>query len=329
MLNNILFVTDNCEINKEYSLKSKNSEGNKISARDEMISSLNKISSNVFCTYSISEANEYMIKNKDCFTVTTYYGEASPDSKSIIPILCKTNNIKYWGADAYTQMICNDKYLSKKIINQFHLNSIPGVIIYSPDNIIEMNEIYTLKLPLIIKPNFGGGSNGIMNCSYVNTYEKAIELIKLLHSYQKMPILVEEYIPGNEISFIIIGNKNNIIFADESMLSIASKSFFENEVFGLESKKINASLKKYTKSNFIDQCTKDNMLKLFQSFDKIEFMRIDCRIDKSGTIYILELSPDCYVGTHGAFYETVSRQGYTFDNMIKLLIENSINNQNY
>ena len=113
------------------------------------------------------------------------------------------------------------------------------------------------------------------------------------------------------------------------MLSIADKNFFENEVFGLESKKINASLKKYTKSNFVDKDTKHKMIQLFQSFDKMEFMRIDCRVDKNGKIYILELSPDCYVGTHGALFETVSRHGYTFDNMIKLLIENSINNQNY
>lgn len=329
MLNKILFITDDCECVKEYSLKSKNSEGNKKAAKDEMIVALKKLSPKVFCTYSLFEANEYMIENRDCFTVTTYYGEASPDSKSIVPSLCKTNKVKYWGADAYTQMICNDKYLSKKVINEFHLNSIPGVIIYSPDNKIELNEIYSLKLPLIIKPNFGGGSNGIMNCSYVNTYENAIKLIKFLHDYQKMPVLVEEYISGYEVSFIIIGNKNQILFADESMLSINEKSFFNNEVFGLESKKINSSLKKFTKSNLIDKTTQNKMIQLFLSFEKIEFMRIDCRINKDGKIFILELSPDCYVGTHGAFFETVSRHGYTFDDMVKLLVENSINNQNH
>lgn len=329
MLNNILFVTDDCDCHKDYSLKSKNSEGNKSAAKNEMLAALKKLSSNVFCTYSLLEANEYMIKNKDCFTVTTYYGEACPDSKSIIPSLCKTNKIKYWGADAYAHMICNDKYLSKKIINEFQLNSIPGIIIYSPDNEIEIKEVCTLKLPLIVKPNFGGGSNGIMSCSYVDTYEDAIKLIKLLHNYQKMPILVEEYVPGNEVSFIIIGNKSQILFADESMLSINGKNFFENEVFGLESKKINSSLKKYTESQFIDSVTKNKMIQLFLSFDKIEFMRIDCRINKDGKIFVLELSPDCYVGTHGAFFETVSRKGYTFDTMIKLLIDNSLSSQNY
>ena len=101
MLNNILFVTDDCDYEKEYSLKSKDSEGNKKGAKLEMIDALKKLALNVHCTYSISAANEFMSKNKDVFTVTTYYGKAAPDSKSIIPSLCKTNKIKYLGADAH------------------------------------------------------------------------------------------------------------------------------------------------------------------------------------------------------------------------------------
>lgn len=329
MLNNILFITDDCDYEKEYSLKSKDSEGNKKGAKLEMTEALQKLALNVHCTYSISEANEFMSKNKDAFTVTTYYGEAAPDSKSIIPSLCKTNKIKYLGADAYTQMICNDKYLSKKVVEQFGLNSIKSVLIYSPDNAIELNSIKGLSLPLIVKPNFGGGSNGIMNCSYVTTYEDAFDLVRELYNYQNLPILVEEYIPGNEFSFIIIGNKKQILFSDESMLTIDNQSFFEKEVFGLESKKIDVTRKKYEKSSFVDTCTRKKMFNLFHSFDKVEFMRIDCRVNKQGAIYILELSPDCYIGTNGAFFETVKRADYTFNDMIKMLVENSINSQNY
>lgn len=42
MLNNILFITDDCDFDKEYSLKSKNSEGNKKAAKDEMLLTLKK-----------------------------------------------------------------------------------------------------------------------------------------------------------------------------------------------------------------------------------------------------------------------------------------------
>ncbi len=324
MLNRILFVTDNCDVQKEYSLKNRDSEGNKPAAKDEMIKALEKLSKEVYCTYSLEEANKYILQYPDTFVVTTYYGIASADSKSLLPAICKTNHIPYLGADPYTQMICNDKYLSKKYMNQFGLNYIPGKIIYFPDNDLELSEIQELDYPLIIKPNFGGGSNGIMNCSVTSNYDESCSLVKQLYKYQNTPILVEKYISGYEVSFIIIGNKEKILFSGESMLVLDGKSYFTTEIFGLESKKISPKRKKYQPSQFINKETQKKMFQLFQSFEKCEFMRIDCRIDNLGQVYVLELSPDCYIGSHGAFYETVKQGNYSFDDMIKLLVKNSL-----
>lgn len=329
MFEKILFVTDNCDKEKEYSIKIRDSEGNKPLAKKEMINALKKLSQEVYCTYSIEETNRYIIKFPNTFVVTTYYGEAAADSKALIPAICKTNNIPYLGADPYTQMICNDKYLSKRYMEQFGLNYIPGKIVYSPNNEHELSEIKDLEYPLIVKPNFGGGSNGIMNYSLTSNYDETCKLVTELYKYQNIPILVEQYIPGNEVSFVIIGNKNEILFSGESMLVLDGKSNFTTEIFGLESKKISPNRKKYEPSHLIDEQTQKKMFDLFHSFDKCEFMRIDCRIDQSGKVYILELSPDCYIGTNGAFYETVKRNHISFDDMIAMLIKNSINNQNY
>lgn len=322
MIDKVLFITDNCEIEKEYDLKSRNSEGNKLAAKEEMVKALKEIAKHVYVTYSLKYANKLIMKNPDIIVVTTYYGLAESDSKSIIPSLCKANSVKYLGADAYTQMICNDKNLSKKYTAMFGLNTVPGVIIYNPHNKIEISRIKTLTYPLIVKPNFGGGSNGIMNCSVTYNYQDTVNLVQTLYNYQHMPIIVEEYISGYEISFIIIGNQNNITFYGESMLEIDGNTFFNKEVFGLESKKINPSRKSYLPSNFIQETTRKKMFELFQSFNKCEFMRIDCRVDKNGTVYVMELSPDCYIGTNGAFFETVKRTGTTFNEMIHELISN-------
>lgn len=322
MINKILFITDDCETEKEYSLKCRNSEGNKLAAKEEMVEALKEITDQVYVTYSLKEANRIIMENPDIFVVTTFYGIAEADSKSIIPALCKANSVKYLGADAYTQMICNDKNLSKKYINLFNLNSIPGTIIYNPYNDLEISKIKELEYPLIVKPNFGGGSNGIMDCSVTYNYQDTINLVRKLYNYQHMPIIVEKYISGYEISYIVMGNQNNIDFCGESMLKIDNKTMFDNEVFGLESKKINPIRKTYVPSEFVQKETQEKMIQLFKSFNKCEFMRIDCRVDKEGKIYIMELSPDCYIGTKGAFYETVKRTGITFNEMIHKLIEN-------
>lgn len=271
MLEKILFITDDCDIEKDYSLKSRNSEGNKLAAKEEMIHALQKIANTVYTTYSLKEANRIIVENPDIYVVTTYYGEAEADSKSIIPAICKANKVNYLGADSYTQMLCNDKNLSKKYMDMFGLNYIPGVIIYSPESESDMSRINALSYPLIAKPNFGGGSNGIMDCCLTDSYEDTVSIVKEIYLYQKMPILVEQYIAGYEVSFIIIGNKKKIDFFGESMLEIDGKSLFKNEIFGLESKKISPGRKSYRPSNFIDKDTREKMFNLFRSFDKLEF----------------------------------------------------------
>ena len=328
ILKKVLFITDDCDYEKEYTIKNNDSEGNKPFARDEMVHTLNKYFKDVYTTYSVLDAAEYIRNNRDIFVVTTYYGKAEPDSKSIIPALCKVYGVKYLGADSYAQMICNDKHLSKSYIRKYGLNQIPGVIIYSPNNINELNELDNLNYPVIVKPNFGGGSNGIINNSITYNKSQTIKLIKELYLYQNIPIIVEEYIPGYEVSFIIIGDKEKILFSGESELNIDNKNIFNNEVFGLESKKITPSRKKYCDSNHIDVVTQHKMFQLFHSFDKMEFMRIDCRIKENGDIYVLELSPDCYIGSNGAFQETLKRNGYNFNEMLKMLLNNSLSNQN-
>lgn len=328
--NKVIFITDDCEKKKDYSIESNDSEGNKLSAKFEMEKALSRLFTDVRTTYSVNELARMLNEDSDTFVVTTLYGVASQDSKSIVPTICKTYGTPYLGADAYTHMICNDKHLSKSIIRKFGLSAIPGIIIYSAENHSELSEIKRFinnNEKVIVKPCFGGGSNGIISDSVVSSPDSATELCRQLIQYQEVPVLIEKYIEGYEVSVAIIGNPEKIDFFGESKLTINGKDVFTNEVFGLESKKINPKSKSYSRSNYIDWETKGKMIALFKSFKKVEFMRIDVRVDTSGGIHVLELSPDCYIGSSGAFYETVKEAYGDFNNMVKRLIENAISNQ--
>ena len=103
--------------------------------------------------------------------------------------MCEANHMLYVGADSYTQMLCNDKYLSKKYISDFGIATPEGILIRNDRDI---TLIQNLALPLIVKPNFGGGSNGISNNNLVYSYEEAQKLIVTLLEYQHLPVLVEE-----------------------------------------------------------------------------------------------------------------------------------------
>ena len=103
----VLFITDECDLPKDYSIKSKNSEGNKASARNEMVNALNNLFDYVYTTYSISEANKYLVNNKDTYVVTTYYGIAEASSKSIIKLSVKLHNASVCNLIFSTISFCN------------------------------------------------------------------------------------------------------------------------------------------------------------------------------------------------------------------------------
>ena len=77
---------------------------------------LELISDTVTMYKSPSEFCQNINQHKDSIVLSTYYGEAAKNSKALIPGMCEANHMLYVGADSYTQMLCNDKYLSKKYI---------------------------------------------------------------------------------------------------------------------------------------------------------------------------------------------------------------------
>lgn len=320
----IVFITDPWDKENSFSLMRKNTEGNTQKVAMEILNELKTISDNVTLYTSIEDFSTNVQKHIGAIVLTTYYGCAAPNSKALIPSICETHNICYVGADSYTQMLCNDKHLSKKYISDFGLDTPLGVLVRN-SNPHELELIETLQLPVVVKPNYGGGSNGISNNNLVHTYEDAIKLVKELLVYQELPILVEEYIPGYEAELVVFGNKNSIIFDEEIGLEIDGVNFFEKQIWGFEAKKAGLHQNKLVYTNHISPTDRQKIHSLFSSFNKAEIMRIDCRISGE-KVYILELSPDCYLGPTGGVARAFAHNNISYSDMFYSLIKNALNN---
>ncbi|WKL01420.1 hypothetical protein Q0F98_33205 [Paenibacillus amylolyticus] len=108
---------------------------------------------------------------------------------------------------------------------EFGISAPKGFLIRRADDPIRQH-ISTLSTPLVIKPNYGGGSTGISNSNIVNSYKDAEELINKLFDLHNIPILVEEYIEGYEVEYSIFGNKSKVILSGEAQLKIDGRTFF-------------------------------------------------------------------------------------------------------
>lgn len=322
----IILVTDPWEKDTTFSLKRKDIEGNTRETAMKMVKELKLLSDRVSYFVSPILFSKYITDHKNVIVINTYYGSAKANSKALIPSICEVNQIPYVGADSYTQMLCNDKYLTKKYITDFGLNTPDGILIRFPKH-DDLNIIKSLKLPLVIKPNYGGGSNGISNKNLMTNYEEAKKLIIQLAQYQNMPILVEEYIPGYESELVIFGNKEKIFFSEEIGLQVNGIEYFDNHLWGYEAKKQGLYKNILVPTTHISTEDLAKMIKLFQSFEKAEIMRIDCRIHNE-TAYILELSPDCYLGPTGGVAQAFANNHIKYSHMFRHLILNSLHQLN-
>lgn len=267
-------------------------------------------------------------KFKDCIVFPMFWGKCSHITKGNVPSICEANEIDYIGPDSYTCLLCNDKYMSKKYMQEFDLKTSRSILIFpkeKDDTILRMLSL--LKYPLVIKPNFGGGSTGISNKNFVKNSEEALYMIHQLFENKFGPLIIEEFVEGYEVSLLLVGNNNSINVQEETQVIVGEKSYFKDSLWALEDKKVDFLNSHYVSVKMIPEKDVMNSIKLFQSFKKVEYMRIDGRINDNG-FYVLELTPDCYMGPNCDFSIALEKHGYSYNDFMKLIFDNHFSSNN-
>jgi D-alanine-D-alanine ligase len=188
-----------------------------------------------------------------------------------------------------------------------------------------------IEFPVIAKPNFGDSSFGITQKSVAITIEELNEAIlktREKFGYDK-PILVEEFLPGKDLTIGIIGN----VPESYSVLPIIEEDYSQlpeglPKICGYEAKwlqespyfkllhSIEAKLDKKTENRIIT-CS----LKLAERLDCRDYTRFDWRLDAHGIPKLLEVNPNpgwCWDG-HLAKMAAIKRISYA--NMLKDILE--------
>lgn len=320
----IVLVTDSAKDLSSADLANTNMEGNSISSSLAIKNALASFAPVVLYT-ELSDFRDHIIEHKNDLVFPMRYGPTSRTQKGLVVSLCETYGISYLGADNYTQLLCNDKDLSKKYARDFGFAVPKGMMfrhLYAKEDML--SNLSGIKLPIVVKPNFGGGSAGISEKSLVHSYIEAVELIEFHLNIHSTPILVEEYVAGEEVSILLIGNQKNISFCEETQLIIEGQNYFEDRIWGYERKKIDDSHVDFRVSHLTSIQERERAIQLFQSFEKVEYMRIDGRVSDNG-FCLLELSPDCYLGPDSDFAIAMENKGVDYPGLLKYIIENSLN----
>lgn len=316
----IILISDSIDSHENSTIGTRTLEMAECSYFDTLIMALKEITSNELYVYNnLADFEENIEKHKNDLVFSIYSGIESRNRKSLLPALCEINGIRYLGGDIYTQTLCQNKYLSKLYLKSIGFKVPFGIKLtdYSPKSVFSI-----INYPAVIKPNYEGGSIGISSKSLVNSSEEAIDLYKkLIIDYKEL--LLEEYIPGNEVNILIWGYQNQIYLCEPYKMTINGNDYFDNYIYGYEDKKMyqNQTDESYIniKSNF-DNSILELAEKLFRDLDKVDILRIDGRLFNN-EFYVIELSPDAYINDDSNFAQMFSEYGFSYSEMLYMLLD--------
>lgn len=248
-----------------------------------------------------------------------------PRQELHVPALLEMLGLPYTGSNPQCLAFCYDKSLVRGAAQEMGV-AVPKAFFVRPnDSIFEL----PIEFPLLIKPNFGDSSFGITQKSLVRNMEELAEGIARIRDLQgfEKPFLVEQFLPGKDVSFGVIGNEGDfrlfpIIEEDYSALPEGLP-----RICGYEAKWLPES--PYAKirsipANLDPQAEKEvieGSLALFGRLECRDYARFDWRLDASGRPRLLEVNPNPGWCWDGHLAKMAQMEGVDYASMLGLIVE--------
>ncbi len=237
-----------------------------------------------------------------------------------VPSVLEMLNIPYTGSDPQCLAICLDKPLTKEIVAGGGVSTPNWRVITDKKKFHEVSW-KELSFPAIIKPAYEGTSKGIRRGSLVHTPEEALEIVAVVLERYHQPVMVEEYIDGEEVTVGIIGNLPPKVLG---VMRLIPKKGSKHFIYSLEVKRDWESLVDYEcparlEKNTLDKITQSS-LRAFQVLGCRDFARLDFRVSQQGIPYFLEINPLPGLGDYSDLVIIAIKQGLSYEALIQAVL---------
>jgi len=214
-----------------------------------------------------------------------------------VPSLMEIQSVPYTGGGPACLAYCYDKALVRAVAESIDLPVPLETYIRAGDQGATLPSVF----PAILKPNFGDSSVGIDRNSVVGNQQELLEALRRLRGpFPDRPILVQEFLTGDEFSVCLIGNPGYglralpLLKVDYSgldptlprILGYESK-WLPNSPYWTQIRYCEADLDEAEQARMVDCATK-----LFERLRCRDYARFDFRMNAAGEFKLLEVNPN-------------------------------------
>lgn len=253
-------------------------------------------------------------------------GMDSRNRESQVPVILETQGIPFVGSDGLTLGLTLDKLFTKKL---FIAEEIPTPRFFEAKSENSMNTDH-LSFPLFVKPRYEGSSKGLSDNSKVSNHEELKRQIGFIVKTYRQPALVEEFIPGYELTVAIVGNDPPEVFPP--VQTKIDGRLIPGDLFYSFGHLFNPDRIEYIFPPKIDKVLQkkamDLALRSYNAVDCRDFGRVDIRMDEKGNPFVLEINPLPCLSKEDVFYIIAQNLGISFAEMIGRIIKSAFKRYN-
>jgi D-alanine-D-alanine ligase len=206
-----------------------------------------------------------------------------------MPAVLEMLGIPYTGSDPLTLAVALDKDCAKRLVQAGGVATPAWALIDDDEPFDE--RLAALGFPMIVKPACEGSSKGILAASLVHSRNELSPAIRGLRQAYRQPILIEEFIDGDELTVGIVGNRPPEILGVMRVVPRDDRGPF---VYSLEVKRDWERLVSYECPARIAagdmQKVRESAMAAWRALGCRDLGRIDFRL-RAGVPYFLEANP--------------------------------------
>ena len=237
-----------------------------------------------------------------------------------VPALLELYHISYTFSDPLVCAVTLDKAIAKKLIASEGLATPDFAVVRTPDDITNVN----LDYPLFVKPLAEGTGKGIDQNSKIETpLQLASTCNDLLKKY-KQPVLIEEFLSGQEFTVGITGTGQNAKAIGTMEIEVIGKgvssiySYLNKEE--CDTRVRYSAFRESTKKMEIEKLA----LRCYQILECRDGGRVDIRCDDKGKPYFLEVNP--LAGLHPIHSDLpmiATQEGMSYKDLIGAILQSA------
>jgi D-alanine-D-alanine ligase len=241
-----------------------------------------------------------------------------------VPAVLEMLDIPYTGSDPLCLATCLDKPTAKKLVAIAGIPTPKWLIVAGVEELAQA-DWKGFSFPVIIKPAYEGSSKGIRLTSLAeNVKQVEAEVKRVLKNYSQ-PVMVEEFIDGDEVTVGIIGNSPPKLVG---MMRVLPKKQPRHFVYSLEVKRDYLNQVDYESPVKLPKPVLKKLeeygLKAFKTLGCRDFSRVDFRVGHNRTPYFLEINPLPGLGTYSDLVIMAIKLGWTHEGLIGSVLDAAI-----